>query len=114
MRNLKIEATKASSTFVLIPMITLINFGELSLVNGTLNYTIYKDEEIVWSELENVTVLGLNMINKPISTNGLGVGGCTCEVVYVYDGNISKHTRIFCQYHHPTDDPHPPLISLSL
>jgi len=107
MHNSKIEATKASSAFALIPMMPLINFGEPGLVNGTLNYTIYKDEEIVWSELENVTFLRQKVIHKPISANGLGVGGCTCEVVYVYGGNISKHTRFFYHYSHPTADLHP-------
>jgi hypothetical protein len=111
MHNSKIETTKESSTFALIPMITLINFGEPGLVNGTLNYTIYKDEEVVWSELENVTFLGQRVINKPISANGLGVGGCTFEVVYVCGGNVSKHTCFFHHCSHPTDPaPSPPPV----
>jgi hypothetical protein len=74
-------------------LVTMINVGEPGMVNGTLNYTIYKGEEIVWSELENVSVLGQKAINKTISTKGLGVGEYTCEVVYAYGDNTTASAR---------------------
>jgi hypothetical protein len=70
-------------------LVTMINVGEPGMVNGTLNYTIYKGEEIVWSELENVSVLGQKSINKTIPAKGLGVGEYTCGIVYVYGDNIT-------------------------
>jgi hypothetical protein len=90
-------------------LITMINVGESGMVNGTLNYTIYKGEEIVWSELENVTVLGQKVINKPISTKELGVGEYTCGIVYAYGDNItaSAHASF-------TIDPIPQLTSPAL
>jgi hypothetical protein len=113
MHNSKIETTEESSTFALNPMIALTNFGELNLVNGTLNYTIHKDEETARSELENVTLIKQKVIHKPISANGLGAGECTFKVVYVYGGNISKYACFFHHYSHPTDS-RPPSSYCSL
>lgn len=115
MHNSQIKTTKASSTFALNPMIVLINFGELILVNGTLNYTFYKDEEVVCSELENVSVLGQRVTHRPISANGLGVGGCTFEVVCVCGGNASTHASFTITpiLHTPPPSP-PPVVAIIL
>jgi hypothetical protein len=99
-------------------LVTMINVGEPGMVNGTLNYTIYKGEEIVWSETENVSVLGQKVINKLIPTKGLSVGEHTCEVVYVYGGNTtaSAHTSftIFPITPRLTPTPLPPIVAIIL
>jgi len=67
-------------------LITLINVGEPGLVNGTVNYTLYNGEEIVWSSEEDVSVLGQKSYTKTISTDGLSPGSYTFKVIYSYAG----------------------------
>jgi hypothetical protein len=67
-------------------LITLINVGEPGLVNGTVNYTLYKGEELVWSSEESVSVLGQKTYTKTISTDGLSLGSYTYKVIYSYSG----------------------------
>ncbi|MBE3136568.1 MAG: PKD domain-containing protein, partial [Thermoplasmata archaeon] len=67
-------------------LITLINVGEPGLVNGTVNYTLYKGGEIVWSSEENVSVLSQKTYTKTISTDGLSLGSYTYKVIYSYSG----------------------------
>jgi hypothetical protein len=67
-------------------LITLINVGEPGLVNGTVNYTLYKGGEIVWSSEENVSVLSQKTYTKTISTDGLSPGSYTYKVIYSYAG----------------------------
>ena len=67
-------------------LITLINVGESGLVNGTVNYTLYKGGEIVWSFEENVSVLSQKTYTKTISTDGLSPGSYTYKVTYSYAG----------------------------
>jgi PKD repeat protein len=67
-------------------LITLINVGEPGLVNGTVNYTLYKGEEIVWSSEEVVSVLSQKVFTKTISTTGLSLGSYTYKVTYSYTG----------------------------
>ena len=67
-------------------LITLINVGEPGLVNGTVNYTLYKGGEIVWSSEENVSVLSQKTYTKTISTDGLSLGVYTYKVTYSYAG----------------------------
>ena len=68
-------------------LITLINVGEPGLVNGTVNYTLYKGEEIIWSSEENVSVLSQKTNTKTISTDGLSPGSYVNKVVYSYAGS---------------------------
>jgi hypothetical protein len=67
-------------------LITLINVGEPGLVNGTVNYTLYKGGEIVWSSEENVSVLSQKTYTKTISTDGLNPGSYSYKVTYSYTG----------------------------
>jgi len=67
-------------------LIPLINVGEPELVNGTVNYTLYKGEEIAWSSEENVSVLSQKTYTKTISTDGLSPGSYTYTVTYNYAG----------------------------
>jgi hypothetical protein len=67
-------------------LITLINVGVPGLVNGTVNYTLYKGGEIVWSSETNVSVLGQKTYTKTISTNGLSPGSYNYTVTYSYAG----------------------------
>jgi hypothetical protein len=67
-------------------LITLINVGAPGLVNGTVNYTLYNGEELVWSSEEDVSVLGQKSYTKTISTDGLSPGSYTFKVVYSYTG----------------------------
>jgi hypothetical protein len=67
-------------------LIPLINVGEPGLVNGTVNYTLYKGGEIVWSSEENVSVLSQKTYTKTISTDGLSPGSYTYKVIYSYAG----------------------------
>jgi hypothetical protein len=68
-------------------LITLFNVGEPGLVNGTVNYTLYKGEEIVWSSEENTSVLGQKTYTKTISTDGLSPGSYVNKVIYSYAGS---------------------------
>jgi hypothetical protein len=68
-------------------LITLINVGDLGLVNATLNYTLYKDDNIIWYEEENLSISGQLAFNKTISTLGLSAGEYTLEVVHYYGDN---------------------------
>ena len=68
-------------------LITLINVGDLGLVNATLNYTLYKDDNIIWCEEENLSISGQLAFNKTISTLGLSTGEYTLEVVHYYGDN---------------------------
>jgi PKD repeat protein len=74
-------------------LITLINVGEPGLVNGTINYTLNKEGEVVWSEEENVFVLGQKAFNKTISTEGLIPGEHAFEVVYNYGDNQTANAQ---------------------
>jgi hypothetical protein len=67
-------------------LITLINVGEPGLVNGTVNYTLYKGTEIVRSSEEVVTVSSQKTYTKTISTNGLKPGSYIYKVIYSYTG----------------------------
>ena len=68
-------------------LITLINVGESGLVNGTVNYTLYKTDEIIWTSEENVSVLSQKTYNKTISTDDLSPGSYTYKVIYSYGGD---------------------------
>jgi hypothetical protein len=65
-------------------LITLINVGEPGLVNATINYTLYKGDEVIWSEEEDLSILGQLAFNKTISTTGLSSGNYTFKVVHYY------------------------------
>jgi hypothetical protein len=67
-------------------LITLINVGEPGLVNGTVNYTLYKGGDIIWSSEEIISVLSQKTYTKTISTDGLSPGSYTYTVVYSYVG----------------------------
>jgi hypothetical protein len=67
-------------------LITLVNVGEPGLVNGTVNYTLYKGGEIVWSSEEDVSVLSQKAYTKTISTDNLSPGSYTYKVTYSYTG----------------------------
>jgi hypothetical protein len=66
--------------------ITLINVGEPGLVNGTVNYTLYKGVEIIWSSEEIVTVSSQKTYTKTILTAGLNPGSYIYKVIYNYAG----------------------------
>jgi hypothetical protein len=68
-------------------LITLINVGEPGLVNGTVNYALYRGEEIIWSSEENVSVLSQKTYTKTISTDGLSPGSYVNKVIYNYAGS---------------------------
>ena len=74
-------------------LIALINVGEPGLVNGTVNYTLYKGGEIVWSSEENVSVLSQKTYTKTISTDGLSPGSYTYKVTYSYAGGQSASAQ---------------------
>jgi hypothetical protein len=67
-------------------LIPLINVGAPGLVNGTINYTLYKGDVFVWSSEEIVSVLGQKTYTKTISTDGLSPGSYTYTVTYNYAG----------------------------
>jgi PKD repeat protein len=73
-------------------LVTLINVGQPGMVNGTIIYSIYKDGVLVWSDIENVSILGQKAIYKLIPTKGLDVGEYIYEVVYSY-GNTTASTH---------------------
>lgn len=68
-------------------LITLINVGEPGLVNATVSYTLYKGEEIIWSEEEDLSILGQLAFSKTIATAGFNPGTYTYEVVHRYGDN---------------------------
>ena len=74
-------------------LITLINVGEPGMVNGTVSYTLYQGEEIIWSSEENVSVLGQTTYTKTISTDGLSLGSYTYSVVYNYGSNQTANAQ---------------------
>ncbi len=77
-------------------LITLINVGESGLVNATINYTLYNEEEIIWSEEENISILGQLAFNKTIYTTGLNSGDYIFEVVHHYgDGQTASAQATF-------------------
>ena len=75
-------------------LITLINVGEPGLVNATVVYTLYKDTEIIWTEEENVSVLGQLAFNKTLSTDGLSEGEYIYEVIQYYGDNQTASAQI--------------------
>ncbi len=86
-------------------LITLINVGEPGMVNGSLIYVLYKDGEVIWSEEENISVIGQKAFNKTISVEGLTSGGYTLEIVYSYGGNQTASAQSSF-----TVSPTPPII----
>jgi hypothetical protein len=87
--DVKLELTPDSTRVgeTISVLITLLNVGEPGLVNGTVNYTLYKGEEIVWSSEENASVLGQKTYTKTISTDGLSPGSYVNKVIYSYAGS---------------------------
>ncbi len=73
-------------------LITLINVGEPGLVNGTVIYSLYKETVVVWTNEENVSVLGQKTYNKTILTEDLSTGEYTYEVVYSYGDDQTAST----------------------
>jgi hypothetical protein len=57
------------------------------MVNGTVNYALYRGDEIIWSSEENVPVLTQKTYTKAISTDGLSPGSYVNKVVYNYAGS---------------------------
>jgi hypothetical protein len=82
--ELTADSVYAGDSFVAI--ITQINVGEPGLVNGTLIYTLSNENKIIWSETENVSVLGQRTSNKTITTSGFSPGTYTYTVSYNYTG----------------------------
>ena len=77
-------------------LVTLINVGEPGLVNGTVTYTLYKENVVVWTADENVSVLGEKAFNKTISIEDLSAGEYTYEVVYSYgDDQTASSSKTF-------------------
>jgi hypothetical protein len=77
-------------------LITLINVGEPGLVNGTVVYTLYKENTVVWSITESVSIQGQKAFNKTISTKDLKIGKYTYEVVFNYgDNQIASSFKTF-------------------
>ena len=77
-------------------LITLINVGEPGLVNGTVTYTLYKENVVVWTTVEDISVLGQKAFNKTISTEDLSTGEYTYEVVYSYgDDQTASSSKTF-------------------
>ena len=87
--DVKLELTPDSTCVgeTISVLITLLNVGEPGLVNGTVNYTLYKGEEIVWSSEEVVTVSSQKTYTKTISTDGLSPGSYVNKVIYSYAGS---------------------------
>ena len=75
-------------------LITLINVGEPGLVNGTVDYVLYKGEEIIWSFEENVSVLSQKTYTKTISTDGLNPGSYAYTVIYSYAGGQTASAQV--------------------
>ena len=84
---LELTADSVFETENIEALITLINVGDPGLVNATVIYTLYKGEEIIWSEEEDLSILGQLAFNKTISTTGLSSGEYTFEVVHYYGDN---------------------------
>ena len=84
-----LELTKDSVTIggSFEALITLINVGDPGLVNATLNYTLYKEGKIIWTEKEDISFSGQLAFNKTISTEGLDAGEYTLEIVHYYGDN---------------------------
>jgi hypothetical protein len=77
-------------------LITLINVGESGMVNGTVSYTLYKGNNIIWTSEENVSVLSQKTYNKTISTNDLSPGSYTYKVIYSYgEGQTASSQGVF-------------------
>ena len=53
-----------------------------------------KEEEIIWVEKEDLSILGQLAFNKTISTNGLDAGEYTLEVVHNYGDNQTASAHI--------------------
>ncbi len=75
-------------------LITLINVGEPGLVNGTVVYTLYKEDELIWSDEENVSVLTQKAYNKTILTDELSPGSYTYKVVYSYGDDQTASSSV--------------------
>ncbi len=84
---LELTADSVFETENIEALITLINVGDPGLVNATVIYTLYKGEEIIWSEEEDLSIWGQLAFNKTISTTGLSSGEYTFEVVHYYGDN---------------------------
>ena len=95
-------------------LIPLINVGEPGLVNGTVTYTLYKGEEIVWSSEENVSVLSQKTYIKTISTDDLSPGSYTYKVIYSYSSGQTASAQRMFSITASTSEEFPFLISVVL
>jgi len=68
-------------------LITLINVGDPGLVNATILYSLYKGEELIWNESENLSILGQLAFNKKITSEGLSPGEYSLSIVHYYGDN---------------------------
>lgn len=75
-------------------LIELTNVGEPGLVNATINYTLYKGDEVIWSEEEDLSILGQLAFNKTISTTGLSSGNYTFKVVHYYGDDQTASAQV--------------------
>jgi PKD repeat protein len=91
-------------------LITLINVGQPSMVNGTLTSTIYNNGIVVQFEKENVSILGQKVITKLILTKGLDVGRYIYEVVYSYSNATASTHASFTIKPIPSSSPTAPLF----
>jgi hypothetical protein len=76
-----------------IALITLINVGEPGTVNGTVQYALSKDGQVVWTAEEAVSVLGQTSYNKTIATRNLAPGTYTYIVTYSYGLNQTASSQ---------------------
>jgi hypothetical protein len=95
-------------------LIPLVNVGEPGMVNGTVNSTLYKGEEIVWSSEENVSVLSQRTYTKTISTDDLSPGSYTYKVIYSYSSGQTASAQRMFSITAPTLEEFPFLISVVL
>jgi hypothetical protein len=112
--TLDLTPESVSSGADISALIPLINVGEPGLVNGTVNYTLYKGEEIIWSSEEDVSVLSQKAYTKTISTSGLSPGSYTYKVIYSYAGGQTASAQRMFSITAPTSKEFPFLISFVL
>ena len=68
-------------------IVNLINVGDEGLINATLNYTLYKNNIVIWNEAENISISGHKSFTKTIITEGFEPGEYMYSVVHNYGDN---------------------------
>ncbi len=75
-------------------IITQINVGETGLVNGTLEYAIVHNDEMIWTDEENVSVVGQKAFSKEIETSELEPGSYLYAVTFRYGSDQTASAQV--------------------